>query len=304
MYTLTDLLNQYTDKTNDTSATNIARAVRGINQKQKMICNKAVFWWTKKTYLISTIATQKGYQLPVRSAKFDSGWVKVSNYKYPLVEISNQEEWDRLNAGFSDNYTSDVARYCHFLEGQIQIWPTPATSSNTINIVLEVRPLNMLLKDYVTGTVAVTNGSPTVTLSGGGSFTTGNVKAGCAYIFIDGTSLDQPYQILSVDSATQVTLVKNYEGANGSGLSYRVGDCPLIHEDYQDVLWAWESMEYWGLKKGDTKLYSEYKDYVFNEKTGLLPTLIKETTSESSSNVIQKRRALNAIYWFPKLTDT
>lgn len=303
MYSLTDLINQYTDKTNDTGTNNVNRSIRGMNQKQKMICNKKNFWWTKKTFTLTTVAGQKGYQLPVRVAKYDSGWVAVNNYKYPLVEIDSQQEWDRLNAGFSDTYTSDVARYVHFQEGQIQIFPKPATSSNTITIVVDVRPFNMLLQDYTTGTVAVTNASPTVTLTTG-SFTTAKVKAGCAHIFIDGVSLDQPYQILSVDSATQVTLVKNYEGATASGLTYRVGDCPLIHEDYQDVLWAWEALEYWGLKKADNKQYASFKDYVFNPKTGLLTTLIEETTAESNSDIIQKRRALQAIYWFPKLTDT
>ncbi len=74
---------------------------------------------------------------------------------------------------------------------------------------------------YETGTVSVTNGSPTVTGSGT-AFDT-ELHAGC-FIYVGAISETDPtaawYEIDSVDSATQVTLTSNYLGATAAGQSY------------------------------------------------------------------------------------
>jgi hypothetical protein len=65
-----------------------------------------------------------------------------------------------------------------------------------------------------TGTIAVTNGSATVTGTST-TFTSIGIAAG------DKVSiLDVIYTVSSVDSATQITLTANYAGTNGSGLAY------------------------------------------------------------------------------------
>jgi len=69
---------------------------------------------------------------------------------------------------------------------------------------------------YATGTVNVTNGSATVT--GSGVAFTANVDAGQAFIGPDGLA----YEILSVVSATQLTLASNYRGATATGQAYRI----------------------------------------------------------------------------------
>ncbi|KFG90721.1 Peptidase S74 [Sphingobium herbicidovorans NBRC 16415] len=69
---------------------------------------------------------------------------------------------------------------------------------------------------YNTGTVAVTNNSPTVTGSGTGWV--GNVDAGQAFVGPNGI----PYEILSVNSATSITLRTNYVGTTASGQAYRI----------------------------------------------------------------------------------
>lgn len=69
---------------------------------------------------------------------------------------------------------------------------------------------------YRIGTVAVTNGSPTVT----GTLTafTNQGVAGDSFLGPDG----KDYEIASVDSNTQLTLATNYAGSTASGQSYAV----------------------------------------------------------------------------------
>jgi len=79
---------------------------------------------------------------------------------------------------------------------------------------------------YTTGTVAVTQGSKIVT--GTGTTFTGNVFAngqfqirGLTLTSYVTTFADSPYEIESVDSNTQITLKKEYQGPTATGASYR-----------------------------------------------------------------------------------
>lgn len=82
------------------------------------------------------------------------------------------------------------------------------------------------MREYTTGTVSVTNASATVT--GEGTQFATNVVAG-SYFRVDtfgqGDS-SKWYQVLTVDSATQLTLTSVYEDANEVGVDYTVSTAP------------------------------------------------------------------------------
>ncbi len=76
------------------------------------------------------------------------------------------------------------------------------------------------MPNYRAGTVGFTNGSPVVT--GSGTLWNGNVNPGDILKLTNGTD----FEILSVDSNTQLTLAENYPGSTASGLSYRIDPGP------------------------------------------------------------------------------
>lgn len=83
--------------------------------------------------------------------------------------------------------------------------------------------------DYSTGTMAVTNGSTTVT--GAGTAWLANLDAG---MFLR-RGTERYYHVASVDSDTQLTLSEAYTGTTGSGLAYaatRLGSVPRISDCY------------------------------------------------------------------------
>ena len=69
---------------------------------------------------------------------------------------------------------------------------------------------------YSTGTVQATNGSPTVTLTGG------TFPSNCAGQLFAFTADGTYYDILTRDSATQITLDSTYVGTSGSSKAYKV----------------------------------------------------------------------------------
>lgn len=290
MYTTTDLLNQYFDKINEESTTaGKVRALRGFNQKQRMIVNKKPFWWAKKHFLITTEVNKQAYDLNPLIQKIESVAFTQDETTYPVIEISDPDDWTRYNGLTGNNVTSDIPTYYHLdgQSGQILIFPKSSVAGNTIDILARSRARKLILEDTSTGTVSVTNGSKTVTGSGTSWAGVANLRAG-AHILI---GIDEvPYEIASIDSNTQITLVKKFFGTTASSQTYRIGDVPLIHEDYQDVLWALEAFEYLGLKKGNSKMYAELKDYLYNDVYGIWTLLMADTLSETSANVIQKRK--------------
>lgn len=70
---------------------------------------------------------------------------------------------------------------------------------------------------YTTGTVGVTNGSPTVT----GSETLWDENAGVGDVFLR-TGDEDSYTIQEVVSDTEITLTENYVGVTGSGANYTI----------------------------------------------------------------------------------
>jgi len=88
---------------------------------------------------------------------------------------------------------------------------------------------------------------------------------------------DEWYQILSVQSATSLTLYNDYQGQSTVGASYLIGETPLLPEDYQDLaLWRALWIYYTSIvpnpaqAKGYLDLYTagmEILDYEFGSKT-------------------------------------
>jgi hypothetical protein len=94
---------------------------------------------------------------------------------------------------------------------------------------------------YQTGTVAITNGSTTVTLSSGTWPTWAGTNA--EILLTDGLW----YRVATRDSTTQITLTSAFQGNTGTGLTYTLAqmqivlpsDCRKISEVIRTQYWIW-----------------------------------------------------------------
>ena len=116
------------------------------------------------------------------------------------------------------------------------------TAGNTITFNYQRRVTDLTINDYTTGTVSATQGSYTITGSGTGFLANYLASAGSVlplnlWIKIASPSGDGNwYQISSIQSATSLTLVNTYQGANTTGATYVIGQMPLLLEDFHDLL--------------------------------------------------------------------
>lgn len=112
---------------------------------------------------------------------------------------------------------------------------------NTITYNYQIRIPDLNIVDYNTGTVNMTNSTTAVTGSGTSWLanylpSAGSVKHLNLWMQFTGPLGDSSwYQIDTINSATSLTLLNTYQGGSSSGVSYIIGQMPLLLEDFHDL---------------------------------------------------------------------
>lgn len=169
------------------------------------------------------------YQL---ASDFDRLLKNGSVYVYSggrLQDTIEEQAHDKFREDFTPETTDPIRRVIltrtHGTSGNrlIRVNPPPKTAKvYPYEYVQKVTPM----ADYNIGTVAVTNGSTTVT--GTDTYWSANVAAG-DYLRVDSNGMGDSskwYQIASVDSNTQVTLSSNFGEYTESSVEYTISKAP------------------------------------------------------------------------------
>lgn len=231
MKTYTSYRNSFGKLSNNSSTDNLILADELINDALRIYT--ARYYVNETTITDTTVASQSSYNLPFNFKSLITLTINVGTTRYVLTEITDRPKWDALNF---IPYTSDIPQFFFIYDKKAHIFPTPASSGNTITWSYKQRIKDLSQADYTAGTVTATNASKTVTGSGT-TFT--NEMAGrwlrVTTTTSDPTGSGEWYQIATVESATSLTLRNNYTAETVSGASYVIGEVPLLPEDYQDL---------------------------------------------------------------------
>jgi len=203
-----------------------------------------IFWQTGLTSAATTAITTVGvqfYPIPANVSKIKNDTITVGQLVYTPAPVQSIQEWTMLNAL---PYTSDIPAYFYIYQNQVGFFPIPSSSGNIITFNYKGRVADMTYADYATGTIAETVGSNAVTGTTTSWNTTGtyplNVDLSYANLMIAGTppkgdGLWYPIQRFTSDTALLLNLpVVNAPGA--SAIPYIIGQFPLLHEDFHDIL--------------------------------------------------------------------
>lgn len=230
MKTYTTSRNMYSTLSNDNTTANLTFGDQTINDGIRYLVNR--FYVDQRTDAsLTTIAATSTYKVPYNFKQMVDVFITVGSVRYTLVECPTREFFDRLNY---ISYSSDVPMYWFVFNGQLNIYPTPASNGNVITQVYKIRSTDLTQADYTTGTIALTNGSTTVT----GSGTTFTAAMGTSNYWIQPaapTGDGNWYQLESFTSTTVLTMVNKYQGATASGMSYTIGQVSILPEQYQDL---------------------------------------------------------------------
>jgi hypothetical protein len=201
-----------------------------------------IFWQPaltqSATTAIATIGVQ-AYPLPANISKIKNNTITVGQLVYTPAPVRSIQEWTMLNAL---PYTSDIPNNYFIYNNQLMFWPIPSTSGNLITFNYQTRVADMSYEDYTTGTISgATVGSNAITGSAT-SWTSFPQNVDLSYINLmfritpnDGDGLWYPIQRFT--SATALTLNLPLVNVNElTSANYTIGQVPLLHEDFQDML--------------------------------------------------------------------
>ena len=218
---------------NNSESGNMSWGLEEVNTALRYLTTK--YYFNERSYTTSTVASQQFYNLPPQVKKLINVTVLIGSTLWQPKECPTREYWDYLN---TITFTQDYPSFFFVFNGQVGLWPTPASSSNTITMNYKTRIVDLSMQDVTqttsSQTVSITTNTTTVTASGS---TFKNWMAGqwirIPYSTTDSKNGDnQWYQIDTITSATVLVLKNPYTGATVTAADFTIGQAPLLPEDY------------------------------------------------------------------------
>lgn len=247
---------------------------RDINDGGAAFLNRLGRKFNNDFILASLVASQQYYQFPYKVLRVSNIRVKNGSFWYTPTLITSEEEWNGLNA---ITVTANYPLYW-YIRGfnQLGLYPLPAGDvAGGLEISYNPQQVQMTAADFTTGTVAVTNGSATVTHSSTG-FTAQMV--GLWLQITDGTD-GSWYKIGAFVSTSEITLENYYEGPTGTAATFRIGEVMAIPESFQDAP-VYYALEKYYLSQGDQNSANGYAAR-FEEKIKLAKATYGKSTANS-----------------------
>ncbi len=207
-----------------------------LNQSLRYLTTK--FYFNERSYTTVTAAGTQFYNLPPQVKKLINVTVVIGSTLWQPKECPSREYWDYLN---TITFNQDYPSFFFVYNGQVGLWPVPASNGNTITMNYKIRTIDLSMQDVTattaSTTVSITTNTATVTAAGA-AFKDWMVGQ---WIRIPHSATNtangdnQWYQINSVTSSTVLVLKNAYTGATVTGAGFTVGEVPLLPEDYQDL---------------------------------------------------------------------
>lgn len=232
-------LSDWTTLTQNASSANSLLGAKLIRESIRYLATK--FYFNEKSYTTTSVAQQQNYVLPSDFEVMENVTVTVGGYIWSGTPTADRAMWDRLNLV---PYYSDFVQYVFIWNGNLQIWPIPASAGNTITMNYKSRVVDPSQADVTASssstTVSVTTATTTVTAASGTPFQSWMGQSGWIKIphstTVTATNGDNRwYQIASVTSATVLELKNPYLGTTVTAGGFTIGDVPILPEDYQDI---------------------------------------------------------------------
>lgn len=231
-----------------------------INDAHRYLLQK--YFNNENSFSISTVANQQFYDLPPMYSKMKTVTITVGNLKWTPTEVLTRADWDKLNVF---PYYADIPNNYFIYNGQVGIWPIPATTGNTITMNYKIRVPDLSLDDYTTGTVAATYNSAAIVGTATSWLTPFLPVAGVTTNLNLWLRITQPkgdgnwYQIKSIQDGTHLTLMQPYQGLACTGASFTIGQMPVLQEDFHDLLTFRPLELYFATIQPDPNKHAQFK---------------------------------------------
>lgn len=258
MKSYTTLRNLYGVDTKNASSVNLSYGDQMMNDFHRRLLAKADWPFLHKLRTASTVANTTFVALPYDVDQVESIFVTVGTTRHTPRPAPSRKFWDELHYSVQ---TSDIPQWWFVFNGELGLWPRPATSSNVISINAKIRVIDLNTADITSTTITtLANASAALTVSGGLTTQMAGWWIRPTYSTTANTGDGLWYEIGSVTNATTATLVRNYGGVSiaAGTAACTIAQMPLLPEAFHDLPELYASYKYW-LKEKDERA-SGFKD--------------------------------------------
>lgn len=221
------------DWSGDSSAATLTKFKRYMNLGYKDILHTFGGEEGEDVRTTTTLSGSRAIKLPPNYIRIHTVVAIVGNQEYPIYPEESQEAWTErvYNNRSSSRPTTYFIRPRFGVAGtELLLDPIPSNSTTTIKIYYSANARDLANDQYTTGTVAVTNDSPTVT----GTGTVFSQAMEGRYFRVGGENGDGMwYRITDYVSGTSITLENDWQSYNISGKSFVIAEAFALPEDLQ-----------------------------------------------------------------------
>jgi hypothetical protein len=305
MLTWTDIQTKMQRLTKDSNADVLVQLSQDWNTGYHIFNQKLGRYYARRQKFANSVVGQGLYQTPTDSVRIVAmSYLVANNYEPALIQIRSEEEWRNI-VSLKNIKTNWPAYYFEQGPDLVSIWPLPSQNgTNNIRYIYQPQDHDLSIQDVTntsnltgsTVTVTVTNGSPTVTADA--SATPFTVDMATLMLQITGQTDLTFYDIVSATSTT-LTLKSAYVGTSGSGKAWRIGQTPIVPQEYQDAPMHYALGNYYA---SNSNVPRSAFHLGFPEKPGMFWTMIdqckEDYSSSSQSNVIMDDENESFSPWF------
>src|SRR3990167_1232378 len=262
MKSYTQLRTEYGVETKNASAANLTYGDTQMNDFHRRLLAKADWPFLHRLRTATTVASTTFVALPYDVDQVESIFVTVSGTRYTPKPAPSRKFWDELHY---TTQTSDTPEYWFVYNGEIGLWPRPATSSNVISLNAKVRAIDLNTADVTNLTITtLANAGTALTTSSGLTVQMAGFWIRPTFSTTANTGDGHWYEISSVTNATTATLARAYGGTSitaGTAAS-TIAQMPLLPEAFHDLPEIYGAWRYW-LKEKDSRADS-FKELLVN----------------------------------------
>lgn len=275
MYTKTQRLAQ------NNNASTLTQLKQDINTGYHMFNAKLARYYSRKQQFTNLITGQQIYQTPVDCVRVLGMTAIVTSAYEPVVkEIRSEYEWRNI-VSVKSVKTNWPEYYFMIGNDELALWPIPSQNvTNGLRFYYQPQDHDLSLDDTTSAstnaTVTVSNGSTTVTASSG-VFTAD--MAGLQFQVTGQADLTW-YEIVAATSNV-LTLKSAYVATSGSGKAWRIGQIPIIPQEYQDAPMHYALWNYWSTQGNEARSTQH-----FNQFNQMIEDCLEDYSSSNESSVI------------------
>lgn len=183
----------------------------------------------RRSRFANIVASQQYYQLPEDALRPRTVLYLMGTQWVPLTEVTDEHYWRQLNWVLTTGIPTSF-----FIRGadEIGLYPIPSSAVTAgLELVFDLRHLNLTQDDYTTGTMALTNGSATATHSAAALT---SLMIGRYLTPTDGSDSNW-YKIADIPSGATATLENVYQGLTAAAATFRIGEVMEIPEEFLEA---------------------------------------------------------------------